>query len=321
MRLKICFTLVTVLMAGALATAQENPPAKDSKAKLDQRPFNEMADAKAVLQTALQRAKKDNRRVLIEWGDNSSEWCVLLHGSFNLDAGLSRKRLYEYELITIAIGSMNKNQALAKQFQADLGNGAAPFLTILDGDGKVLANQRTDPFQTKSEAGQPEINAKKLLEFLTKHEAKPLVAAKVLQEGLDQAAKSDRLVFLHFGAPWCGWCHRLDDWMAMPDVAAALGKEFVDVRIDIDRMDGGKEILARYHTSGKGGIPWFAFLDAKGKALITSDGPKGNIGFPYEEHEVAHFLKMLDTTKRHLSTSDIERIGQSLNAQKKAGKS
>jgi thiol-disulfide isomerase/thioredoxin len=318
MRLRICLTLVSALTVAILAAAQENAPAKDAKA--DQRPFDEEADAKKALQTALQRAKKDNRRVLIEWGDSTNDWCVLLHKSFTAEAGLHKKRLYEYELITIAVGPMNMNQELAKQFQAALGDGI-PYLTILDGDGKVLANERTDPFQTKSDSGQKALDAKKLLEFLTKHEAKPLVAAKVLQEGLDQAAKSNRLVFLHFGAPWCGWCHRLDDWMALPEISATLGKEFVDVRIDINRMDGGKEILERYNSSRKGGIPWFVFLDAKGMALVTSDGPKGNIGFPNQDHEVVHFAKMLDTTKRHLSPADIERIGQSLKAQKKAGKS
>jgi hypothetical protein len=85
-------------------------------------------------------------------------------------------------------------------------------------------------------------------------------------------------------------------------------------------MDGGKEILERYNKSGKGGIPWFAFLDAKGKALATSDSPKGNIGHPYEEHEIEHFVEMLTTSRRHLESADIERIAQSLKAQKKLGK-
>ncbi len=70
--------LVSLLTSAAVAVAQGNPPAKDSKVKAEQRPFDEKVDAKAVLQTALQRAKKDNRRVLIAWGDNANEWCVLI---------------------------------------------------------------------------------------------------------------------------------------------------------------------------------------------------------------------------------------------------
>ena len=31
----------------------------------------------------------------------------------------------------------------------------------------------------------------------------------------------------------------------------------------------------------------------QGKALATSDGPEGNVGFPYQPAEVAHFLGML----------------------------
>src|SRR5438445_199690 len=152
-----------------------------------------------------------------------------------------------------------------------------------------------------------------------KADAKADVQA-ALKAGLAQAAKTDRLVFLHFGAPWCGWCHRLEAWMARPEIAAVLDKEFVDVMIDIDRMEGGKEILKRYNTTGRGGIPWFAFVDRQGKALATSDGPKGNIGHPYAEEEVAYFVKMLQTTRRHLSPQDIGQIEQSLKAQKQLGK-
>src|SRR5947207_978513 len=103
------------------------------------------------------------------------------------------------------------------------------------------------------------------------------------------------LVFLHFGAPWCGWCLKLDAWLLRQDVEPIFSKEFVDVHIDVDRMPGGQEVLARYRKSDKGGIPWFVMLDAKGKALITSDGPQGNIGFPYTEAEIAYFVTMLNT--------------------------
>jgi thioredoxin-related protein len=303
-------TLVLVWSLAVLPTTAQPPKGTDKQ------PYNEKADAKADVQAALQRAKKDNRRVLIQWGGNWCEWCVLLHKKFTTDPELRRKLLYEYDLVTIDVGKMDKNLDLVKQYKAALGEGL-PYLTILDGDGNVLVNQRTDVFETKGEKGH---DGKKLLEFLTRYEAKPLVAAKVLQTGLDQAAKTDRLVFLHFGAPWCGWCHRLENWMALPEVTAMLDKAFVNVHIDIDRMEGGKEILEKYRKSDKGGIPWFVFLDKGGKTLATSDGPKGNIGFPYEDHEIVYFVKMLDTTRPHLSQQDIDALEKSLHAEKKATK-
>jgi thioredoxin-related protein len=319
MRFRVYLPLVVVLAVAACPPAGNDTAAQDKARKPDPGPYNEKADAKADVQAALKRAKKENRRVLLQWGGNWCSWCLLLHKKFTTDAGLRRKLLYEFVVVHIDIGRMDRNLDLVKQYRARLGEGV-PYLTILDADGEVLANQRTDPFEAKGADGQKGHDAKKLLEFLTKHEAKPLVAEAVLKAGLAQAAKTDRLVFLHFGAPWCGWCHRLEAWMARPEIAALLGKEFVDVMIDIDRMEGGKAILQRYNTTGRGGIPWFAFVDRQGKALATSDGPKGNIGHPYAEEEVAYFVQMLQTTRRHLSPQDIAQLEQSLKAQKKLGK-
>ena len=67
--------------------------------------------------------------------------------------------------------------------------------------------------------------------------------------------------------------------MASPNVAPVLAKEFVSLKIEADRMVGGKEILKRYQANERG-IPWFVFLDGDGTAMVTSDGPKGNVGFP-----------------------------------------
>jgi hypothetical protein len=106
--------------------------------------------------------------------------------------------------------------------------------------------------------------------------------------------------------------------MASKDVAPVLAREFVSLRIDADRMTGGQELLKRYQLT-PGGIPWFAFLDGDGKAVVTSDGPKGNVGFPAQPHEIAHFKTMLDTSKRHLTSEDITGLIASIEeANKKA---
>ena len=62
MRLNICLTLASVLMTAALAAAQGEPPAKDPKAKTDQRPLDEKADAKAALEKLLAEQKKENEK-------------------------------------------------------------------------------------------------------------------------------------------------------------------------------------------------------------------------------------------------------------------
>jgi hypothetical protein len=99
--------------------------------------------------------------------------------------------------------------------------------------------------------------------------------------------------------------------MASPNVSPVLAKEFVSLKIEADRMIGGKAILKRYQAN-EGGIPWFVFLDGDGKARATSDGPKGNVGFPAVPHEIAHFRAMLEDTKRKLTDADVSALVASL---------
>jgi hypothetical protein len=99
--------------------------------------------------------------------------------------------------------------------------------------------------------------------------------------------------------------------MASPDVASVLAKAFVPLRLEADRMIGGKGILKRYQA-GDDGIPWFVFLDGDGKAVVTSDGPKGNVGFPAAPHEIAYFRTMLERSRRTLTDADINALVASL---------
>lgn len=80
------------------------------------------------------------------------------------------------------------------------------------------------------------------------------------------------------------------------------------MKVDIDRMTGGKDVLQRVRGSEKGGIPWFAILDAEGKTLSTSDGPKGNVGYPFKPEEIEHFISMLKGTRRRMGEDDVATI-------------
>ena len=102
--------------------------------------------------------------------------------------------------------------------------------------------------------------------------------------------------------------------MALENVAPVLAKDFVDVKIDTDRMTGGQDVLKRF-TRQAGGIPWFVFLDGDGKPIITSDDPDGgNVGFPTTDPEIAHFTRMVQKVAKHISAAEIEMLEKSLVA-------
>lgn len=324
MKSLVCVVLLAAspALAQAPASVPATPiqppgqPAKPTAKPAQPATYDEKADAKAEIAAALAKAKKENRRVLVQWGANWCGWCHKLHGTFTTDAKTRRVLMYEYDVVLVDIGRFDKNMDLAASYGADLKNAGVPFLTVLDAEGKAIANQETGALELPSSKDQPYPghDATKVVAFLDAHKAAYLDASAVLAAGMERAKKENKRVFLHFGAPWCVWCHRLEDWMARPEVAAILGKEFVDIKIDEDRMIGGKDVEKTHRGADKGGIPWFAFVDAAdGKTLATSDGPKGNVGFPAQPEEIEHFMTMLKACK-NITADDAATLKKSLEA-------
>lgn len=308
----------------AAPAAQPTAPAapvdkRAAKPKL----YDEKADANEQIALAVKSAKKNNRRVLIQWGGNWCGWCLKLNDLCTSNREIRTKLLYEYDVVHIDAGVPDdKNVALAQSYGAELPAKGFPYLTILDGDGKAVANHDTGSLEMPQKDDKEFVmqhDPKLVLDLLTKYQAPAQDAVKVLEAGLAEAGKSGKLVFLHFGAPWCPWCHRLDDWMDRADVSPLLSKRFVDVKVDTDRDTGGKEILAKYAGSDKVGIPWFAFISSDGKVVVDSfvekDKKKENVGFPAAPEEIAHFEAMLKKAGS-LSDADIKSIIEMIRTDK-----
>jgi len=99
----------------------------------------------------------------------------------------------------------------------------------------------------------------------------------------------------------------------LPAVKPLMAKDYVICWIDRDRMKGGAELEEKMN-GGKQGLPWFAFLDADGRALADSDDPTGsNIGCPYAEAEVEAFRGLLLKTRKALSDAEVGAIIDALH--------
>ncbi len=288
--------------------SQEKEKQVDQKAKREREAiYDESADAKEQIAAALVKAKNENRRVLIQWGANWCGWCHLLHDLYKSDRELRRELRYEYDVVLVDIGRWDKNLDLAEHYGADFKKHGVPYLTVLDADGNVLVNRETSSLEDG-----PKHDPAKVLAFLQENKAPYLSADSVLSEGLAEAKEGGKRVFLHFGAPWCGWCRRLENWMAREDVAKILGKDFVDVKIDTDRTIGGQDLMKQYTKGQPTGIPWYAVVDAKGEVLVTSSYPTNNIGFPYQPEEIEAFGQMIARGSISITDKDIAALKESL---------
>lgn len=300
----------------AAPAAPQSKPAEAKKKAARPNIYDEKADAKQQIADAVAKAKKDNRRVLLQWGANWCGWCHLLHDLYKNDKAVAKELLYEYNLVLVDVGQFDKHMELAKELGADLKGTGLPYLTILDADGKALANQETGSLESKDKE-KPGHDSAKVMEFLKKYETTPVVADEILKSALAKATKEGKTVFLHFGTPWCGWCRRLEKWMARPEVATVLDKDFVCADVDIERAKGGEAMIKKY-CENYGGPPWFNFLSADGKEAANSMHPvKGNVGFPQEPHEIEWFMTMLGKVKKNLTDADLAFLKKSLEDERR----
>ncbi len=308
MKRMMCLVMVGCVLV-AMRPAQGGPP-KKGQADI----YDTTADGEKQIADALIKAKRGNKRVLLQFGANWCVWCHRLHDLFENDSEVAKALLYHYELVLMDVDTVDgkeHNAGVNKRFGNPTQLGL-PVLVVLDADGKQLVTQETGAL----EEGDHHDPAK-VLAFLQKWKPKPRSADDVLASALEQAKKESKNAFVHFSAPWCSWCRRLDEYLNCSEIAEVLNQAFVPVKIDVDRMKGGKALEAKIRGSQSGGIPFFVILKPDGTKVADSKGTKGNVGFPVEPYEIAHFMKVVEQTAPKLTAEQRAVLEKGLQPQKK----
>jgi hypothetical protein len=155
---------------------------------------------------------------------------------------------------------------------------------------------------------------------------KALKADDILKGAKLKAADQNKSVCLIFGASWCEDCHRLDSFMALPDIAPIFDKYFVVTKLTFGEALGGHpdwdnpgsdSLISKYgglSPNGAVDLPFIAVLDSKAKLLANSNKPgKGHAassgtGFPANSEDVKWFLAMLQKAAPALSEDETQKI-------------
>lgn len=281
------------------ANASEATPAKPKRAAI----YDPDAKADELIASAVRKAKRDRKLVLIEWGGNWCGWCHLLHDTFTKTSGVKELVYEEYELVLI---DSNTNQDLLKEYGGKERQFSYPHLTILDSDGNVLTNQNTEPL----EEGKGH-SARAVSEFLTRWMLPKPDAEVLVGEAFQKAKQQDKQILLRVGNPYCGWCKVLAQFLQDHDELFA--KDYVDLKIDTVRMINGENVASSHRPKDCQGDPWFMILDGMGNVLATSVGTNGNIGYPLQPDEVSHFVKMIRDTHRRITSEELASIETDLH--------
>ncbi|OAI52296.1 hypothetical protein AYO47_06355 [Planctomyces sp. SCGC AG-212-M04] len=289
---------VTVQSA-APAPAAEEAPKKPSRAPI----YAEEANGESLIAAALDKARLEHKRVLIEWGGNWCGWCYKLHDVFHKDPLVQPIVHEEYELVLI---DCTKNRTLMQSYGGKDTQYGYPYLTILDEEGKTLTNQETGSLEDG-----PKHVPERVADFLKKWSVERPNAEELIAAAIKSAKDSDRAVIVQVGDPYCGWCKVLSRFFARQQ--SLLEKDYVRAKIDTQRMDHADDVVKRFLPEGSLGHPWMVILNREGEVVATSVGPDGNIGCPSKPEEIDHFIQMLASTKKRLGDADLDTIRQDLN--------
>jgi hypothetical protein len=100
-----------------------------------------------------------------------------------------------------------------------------------------------------------------------------------------------------------------------------MSRDYIDLKIDVERQLNGEAVAARLRSGKTGGIPWMVITDEFGNELVNADGPEGNVGCPVTEAETAWFMTMIRRTARSLTAEQIATIeAELLDNAKKLGR-
>jgi thiol:disulfide interchange protein len=114
--------------------------------------------------------------------------------------------------------------------------------------------------------------------------------AEDLAATIRTAQATHKRIVLQVGGDWCGWCHKLDQFIAdHPAVATALHDGFVIMKVNRSNENDNTAFLAQYPEIP--GYPHWYVLESDGTLLHSQPTEELEDGDSYSESALVEFLR------------------------------
>lgn len=109
--------------------------------------YNPQANARADIDAAVTKAKKEGKHVFLQIGGNWCTWCIAFHRLIDQTSELKSLLNDNYEVVLVNYSPENKNESVLAGLGYPQRFGFPVFL-ILDGNGKLLHTQNSAYLET-----------------------------------------------------------------------------------------------------------------------------------------------------------------------------
>jgi thiol:disulfide interchange protein len=123
------------------ATMLATPIIATAQAKI----YPSVDDSPAAVKSAIAQAKRQHKRVIVDFGGDWCGDCQVLNIYFHQSPNKELLAKY-FVLVDVNVGHIDQNIDMGDQYGVVLSKGV-PALAVLDGDGKVIYAQKNGEFE------------------------------------------------------------------------------------------------------------------------------------------------------------------------------
>ena len=122
-------------------------------------------------------------------------------------------------------------------------------------------------------------------------------AAAQVAQALVKAKADNKQLMIVFGANWCGDCKMLDGEFKKPALKALLDKNYIIVKVDVNRFNKNLDVVKPYGDVIKKGIPSIVIATPANQLVYATNGGELADARKMGEAGVAEFFRNLAAKK------------------------